>query len=69
MRYAVLAVPDFALHALRRSEPGLCGRPLALVAGEGRRARLTEVSREARGVAPGLAATLAMSRCPGIILR
>jgi protein ImuB len=69
MRYAVLTVPDFALHALRRSKPGLCGRPLALVAGEGRRARLTEVSREARGVAPGLAATLAMSRCPGIVLR
>jgi protein ImuB len=69
MRYAVLAVPGFALHALRRSEPGLCGRPLALVAGEGRRARVTEVSPEARGVAPGLAATLAMSRCPGIVLR
>jgi protein ImuB len=69
MRYAVLAVPDFALHALCRGEPGLCGRPLALVAGEGRGSRLTEVSREARGVAPGLAATLAMSRCPGIVLR
>ena len=69
MRYAVLAVPDFALHALRRGEPGLVGRPLALVAGEGRRARLTEVSNEAFGVAPGLAATLAMSRCPGIVLR
>ena len=69
MRYAVLTVPGFALHALRRSEPGLCGRPLALVAGEGRRARVTEASAEARGVAPGLAVTLAMSRCPGIVLR
>ena len=69
MRYAVLSVPDFALHALRRSEPGLCGRPVALVAGEGRKARVTEASAEALGVAPGLAATLAMSRCPGIVLR
>ena len=69
MRYAVLSVPDFALHALRRSEPGLCGRPVALVAGDGRKARVTEASAEAAGVAPGLAATLAMSRCPGIILR
>jgi protein ImuB len=69
MNYAVLLVPDFALHALRRSDPSLCGRPVALVAGEGRRARVTEASPEARAVAPGLAATLAMSRCPGIILR
>jgi protein ImuB len=69
MRYAVLSVPGFALHSLVRSEPGLRGRAVALVAGEGRRARVTEASAEASGVAPGLAATLAMSRCPGIILR
>jgi protein ImuB len=69
MNFAVLVVPDFALHALRRSDPSLCGRPVALVAGEGRRARVTQASPEARAVAPGLAATLAMSRCPGIILR
>jgi protein ImuB len=69
MNYAVLVVPDFALHALRRSDPSLCGRAVALVAGEGRRARVTEASPEAHGVAPGLASTLAMSRCPGIVLR
>ena len=69
MRYAVLAVPDFALHALRRSDPSLGGRAVALVAGEGSRARVTEASPEARGVLRGLAATLAMSRCPGIVLR
>jgi protein ImuB len=69
MTYAVLSVPDFALHALRRSDPGLCGRAVAMVAGEGRKARVTEVSPEARAVAPGLAAALATSRCPGIILR
>jgi len=69
VRYAVLAVPDFALHALRRSDPSLGGRAVALVAGEGSKARVTEASPEARGVCRGLAATLAMSRCPGIVLR
>jgi protein ImuB len=69
MNYAVLLVPDFALHALRRGDAGLCDRAVALVAGDGSKARVAEVSPEARGVAPGLAAALAMSRCPGIILR
>lgn len=68
MNYAVLTVPGFPLHAARRADPSLCGRAVALVAGEGRRARVTDVSPEAGGVVPGLAATLAMSRCPGIVL-
>jgi protein ImuB len=68
VNYAFLTVPDFALHALRRSDPSLAGRACALVSGDGRKARVTEASPEARAVAPGLAATLAMSRCPGIIL-
>jgi protein ImuB len=69
VNYAVLAVPDFALHALRRGDPSLSGKACALVAGDGRKARVTEASPEAHGIAPGLAATLAMSRCPGILLR
>jgi protein ImuB len=69
MSYAVLTVPDFALHALRRGESGLAGRAVALVSGEGRRAVVTEVSLEAEGLAPGTPATLAMARCPGIVLR
>ena len=69
MNTAVLRIPDFALHALRRSEPALAGRAVALTSGEGRKAVLTEVSPEARHVAPGFAATLAMARCPGIVLR
>ena len=69
MNYAVLRVRDFALHALRRSDPKIADRPVALITGEGRKATLAEVSPEAAGVAPGLPATLAMARCPGIILR
>ncbi len=69
MSFAVLRVPDFALQALRRSEPALAGQPVALVAGEGRQAVLTEVSPEAVGIEAGFTATLAMARCPGIVLR
>jgi len=69
MNYAVLRIPDFALHALRRSEPALAGRPVALSTGEGRKAILTEVAPEAAGIAPGFTVTLAMARCPGIVLR
>jgi protein ImuB len=69
MNYAVVLVPDFALHALRRDEPALAAKPLALIAGEGRKAVVTAASPEATGISPGLAVTLAMARCPGIILR
>ena len=69
MSFAVLWVPDFALHALCRSEPSLVGQPLALTEGEGRKAIVTEVTVEAMPVRPGFTATLAMARCPGVILR
>ena len=69
MNFAVLHVPDFALHALRRSEPALRQKPLAIIAGEGRKAALVQVSPEAAGAEPGLEVTLAMARCPGIVLR
>ena len=68
-RFAVLLVPDFALHALRRGDSSLARVPVALVEGEGRKATVVAVSAEARGVVPGIAATLAMARCPGIALR
>ena len=69
MRYAVIRAKDFALQALRRGDPALAGRPVALVCGEGRRAVVTEVSPEADGVEAGIPAALAFARCPGIILR
>ena len=69
MSYAALLVPDFALQALRREHPALWGKPVALARGEGRKACLTEVSAEATTVEPGLAVTLAMARCPGLVIR
>lgn len=68
MNHAVLLVPDFALHALRRSDPTLACQACALIAGEGKKAIVTAVSPEAGGVAPGDPVTLAMARCPGIKL-
>lgn len=69
MNYAALVVPDFSLHAVRRSDASLAGRPLGIVAGEGRTAIVRSVSPEATGVEPGLAVTLAMARCPALVLR
>lgn len=69
MNYAVLIAPNFALQAVRRSDPALAGRPVALVRGEGRKACLAEVSAEAHGIEPGLAVTLAMARCPTLVIR
>ena len=69
MNYAALVVPDFSLHAVRRSDASLAGRPLGIVAGEGRTAVVRAVSPEATGVEPGLAVTLAMARCPALVLR
>ena len=67
--FAALYSPQFALHALRRADPSVAGKPLALIEGEGRRAVVTQVSSEAAGVQPGYPTTLAMARCAGIILR
>ncbi len=50
MNHAVLLVPDFVLHALRRSDPTLAGHACALIAGEGKKAIVTAVSPEAAGV-------------------
>ncbi|MBK8475929.1 MAG: DNA polymerase Y family protein [Opitutaceae bacterium] len=69
MNYAVLWVRDFSLNALRRGDPALAGKAVALIEGDGRRARVVELSPEVTGVTPGLTAPLAMARCPGILLR
>src|ERR1035438_4688855 len=64
-----LAIKMLSGLSSERTVQAIRGRAVALVAGDGRKARVAEVSPEARAVAPGLAAALAMSRCPGIILR
>lgn len=69
MNFAVLIAPDFELQAVQRSEPKLAHKPVALVDGEGRKAHIAQVSPEALGITPGLVVTLAMARCPGLILR
>lgn len=69
MNYAVMLAPTFALQALRRSDPTLANKPFAIVEGEGRNACIAEASEHAVHVEPGLAVTLAMSRCPGLIIR
>ena len=67
-RYAVLRAENFALQALRRSDPALAGRPVAIIRGEGRDTVVAEVSAEAPGVEAGMPAVLAIARRPGILL-
>src|SRR5215207_2195447 len=69
MNYAVMLAPTFALQALRRSDPTLANKPFAIVEGDGRNACIAEASEHAVHVEPGLAVTLAMSRCPGLVIR
>lgn len=66
--FAVLFAPDFALQALRRADAALSRQPVAIAEGQGRNARLVQVSPEAHGVGPGLAVTLAMARCPNLVI-
>lgn len=68
MSYAVLLMRDFSLQALRRARVELTGKPVALTRGEGRKACITEFSPEATNIEVGLAVTIAMARCPGLII-
>jgi protein ImuB len=71
-RFAVIRADRFAIQALRRTEAALGRQPIGLVDAPGAAAgRIVAVSAEAeaRGVAPGMAAPLAMARCPEIALR
>lgn len=69
MNFAVVLAPSFALQALRRSDPALANKPFAIAEGEGRNARIVAASEHATEVETGLAVTLAMSRCPGLVIR
>jgi len=68
-RFAALRLPDFRLQAVRRSDPSLAGKPVALILGAGRTSMVAEASPEAGGLEPGCPAILAVARCPALILR
>lgn len=69
--FAVLRLPAFSLQAMLRAEPGLPGRPMALLTAGRRGAVVTECNAAAvaAGVEPGYSAPRAQARCPGIELR
>lgn len=69
MNYAVVLAPKFALQALRRSDAALANKPFAIVEGEGCNAHIAAASEHAVGIETGLAVTLAMARCPGLVIR
>jgi len=68
MNYAALWVPAFPLHALLRAEGSLAARPVAVVTGEGRHA-VVMASNRPRLLPAGLAVTLALARCPEVVLQ
>ena len=71
MRLACLFVPDFPLAAWLRAQPDLRGRPVAVTAGEGPRARVVAVSAAAaaRGVSVGLSAAQGVALGADLVLR
>lgn len=71
MTIGCLWVPALGLQAVRRAEPELAERPLALLEGEAGRTRVVAASSRAlqAGVGPGLTALEAEARCEGLVLR
>ena len=66
--FAVLLIPDFSLHALLRFNPALRGEAVAVIAGEGRKARIAAVSANVTAVSPGMTAAQALAECPALQL-
>jgi len=62
-------VPRFAVAALVRRDPALHGRPLAVLTGTPATRAVVEASAEAgvRGVRPGMGASEALARAPGLV--
>ena len=68
MMFAVLQIPDFPLHSLLRFNPALRGEPVAVLEGEGRRARIAHRSIEAARITPGMTAAQALAECAALQL-
>jgi len=68
MMFAVLQIPDLALHALLRFNPAMRGEPVALLEGEGRRARVASRSAGATSVVTGMTAAQALAECAALQL-
>ncbi|HSL84361.1 MAG TPA: DNA polymerase Y family protein, partial [Thermoanaerobaculia bacterium] len=71
VRIACLTVPLFPLAARLRSEPELDGEALAVLEGQGDRARVVGATRTARksGVRPGMTLPQARAVLPGLVAR
>lgn len=71
MNFAVLEVPEFPLRALLRLDAALAKRPLAIVHGEGKRARILHATPAAfdAGVRLGMGSLQALAECPALDLR
>lgn len=66
--FAVLQIPDFPLQALLRFHPALRGEAVAVLEGEGRRARIAHKSAVARSISVGMTAAQALAECPSLQL-
>lgn len=66
--FAVLQIPDFPLHALLRFNPALRGEAVAVLEGEGRRARIAYKSGGADQVSVGMTAAQALAECASLQL-
>jgi protein ImuB len=66
--FAVLQIPSFPLHALLRFNPALRGEAVAVLEGEGRRARIAHRTPGAVNVSPGMTAAQALAECPSLQL-
>lgn len=66
--FAVLEIPSFPLHALLRFNPALRGEAVAVLEGEGRRARIAYKSAGTVNVSVGMTAAQALAECPSLQL-
>ena len=69
--FAALLLPDFPLQAALRHTPELRTRPVILLAEKAAKAPILHSTAAARalGIVPGLTATQAQTRCPGVLAK